>query len=49
MDANYAEGYRLLGIAYLQLKQPSEACQQFAKAKSLGDTAVDALIEKHCK
>ncbi len=49
MDANYAEGYRLLGIAYLQMKQPAEACQQFAKAKALGDTAVDSLIEKHCK
>ena len=49
MDANYAEGYRLMGIAYLQKKQPSEACQQFAKAKELGDTLVDELIAKHCK
>ena len=26
-----------------------EACDNFAKAKSLGDPSVDSLIEKHCK
>lgn len=49
LDANYAEGYRLKGLAYIQLKKKAEACDCFAKAKELGDTAVDALIEKHCK
>jgi hypothetical protein len=31
------------------MKQNKEACAEFAKAKELGDTAVEALIEKHCK
>jgi tetratricopeptide (TPR) repeat protein len=49
IDPKYGEGYRLKGICQLQLKQDKEACANFAKAKELGDTAVDALIEKHCK
>lgn len=46
---DYAEAYRLMGIAQVQLKKNKEACASFAKAKELGDQAVDALIEKHCK
>nr|WP_320059206.1 tetratricopeptide repeat protein [uncultured Bacteroides sp.] len=49
IDPKYAEAYRLKGICQVQLKQSKEACASFAKAKELGDTAVDALIEKHCK
>ena len=49
IDPGYAEGYRLVGIAYLQLKKKNEACKNFQKAKELGDPNVDALIEKHCK
>lgn len=49
IDPNYAEGYRVLGIAQQQLKRIDEACANFAKAKELGDPAVDALIEKTCK
>lgn len=49
VDSNYAEAYRLMGIAQLQMKQKKEACASFAKAKELGDPNVDALIEKHCK
>lgn len=49
IDAKYAELYRLLGICYVQLKQTDEACRNFAKAKELGDSNVDALIEKNCK
>lgn len=49
IDPNYAEGYRILGIAQQQLKRMDEACANFAKAKELGDPAVDALIEKACK
>ena len=49
VDPKYAEAYRLMGIAQIQMKQKSEACASFAKAKELGDTNVDALIEKHCK
>lgn len=48
-DPQYAEGYRLMGIAQLQMKKDKEACASFAKAKELGDPNVDALIEKHCK
>lgn len=46
---DYAEPYRLLGVAYIQLKKKAEACKNFAKAKELGDSLVDSLIEKHCK
>ena len=49
IDAGYSEAYRLMGIAQIQLKQNSNACASFAKAKELGDPNVDALIEKHCK
>lgn len=49
IDPGYAEAYRLMGIAQLQMKQKKEACASFAKAKELGDPNVDALIEKHCK
>ena len=49
IDPGYAEGYRLVGIAYLQLKKKDEACKNFRKAKELGDPNVDALIEKYCK
>ena len=49
IDSKYAEAYRLMGIAQLQMKKKQEACQSFAKAKELGDPNVDGLIEKHCK
>ncbi len=49
IDPKYSEAYRLMGIAQLQLKKQTEACESFAKAKELGDPNVDALIEKHCK
>ncbi|MEY8721292.1 tetratricopeptide repeat protein [Bacteroides stercorirosoris] len=49
IDPDYAEAYRLIGVAQLQLKRNKEACASFAKAKELGDPNVDALIEKHCK
>lgn len=49
IDPKYAEAYRLMGIAQIQMKQKNEACASFAKAKELGDPNVDALIEKHCK
>jgi tetratricopeptide (TPR) repeat protein len=49
IDPNYGEAYRLMGIARLQLKQQTEACEDFARAKALGDTNVDSLIQKNCK
>ena len=49
IDPKYAEAYRLIGIAQIQMKQQTAACESFAKAKELGDPNVDALIEKNCK
>lgn len=49
IDSEYAEAYRLIGVAYLQLKENSKACEFFNKAKELGDASVDALIDKYCK
>ena len=49
LDVDNAELYRLKGIAYVQLKKKTEACECFQKAKELGDKVVDALIEKHCR
>lgn len=49
IEPEYAEAYRLMGQAYVQLKKKDEACESFAKAKELGDPNVDTLIEKHCK
>ena len=46
---DYAEAYRLQGLTYLQMKKKEDACRSFAKAKELGDTLVDDLIEKYCK
>ncbi len=48
VDASYAEAYRLMGLAYVQLKQKKDACICFAKAKELGDPNVEELIKKHC-
>lgn len=48
-EPDYAEAYRLMGVAQVQLKNTREACALFAKAKELGDPHADALIEKHCK
>ena len=49
IDANYAEAYRLMGLAYVQMKKKEEARKHFEKAKTLGAPDIDALIEKHCK
>ncbi|MCR4764803.1 MAG: tetratricopeptide repeat protein, partial [Bacteroidaceae bacterium] len=46
-DTTYAELYRLKGLALLQQKQKKDARDAFEKAKELGDTQVDALIEKY--
>ncbi|MCK9159560.1 MAG: tetratricopeptide repeat-containing serine protease family protein [Bacteroidaceae bacterium] len=49
IDPTYSEAYRLRGICQLQLKSKTDACESFHKAKELGDTNVDSLIEKYCK
>lgn len=48
-NPSYADAYRLMGLVQLQLKQQDKACENFAKAKELGDPYADDLIEKHCK
>ena len=48
-NPSYAEGYRLLGNAYIQLKDNAAACDAFHKAKNLGDQFVDDLIDKYCQ
>ena len=51
ISLNDKEGaaYRLLGFCQTKQKKNQEACANFAKAKELGDTVVDQLIEKYCK
>lgn len=49
IDSEYAEAYRLMGLAQVQLKRNNEACISFSKAKELGHPEVDALIEKYCR
>ncbi len=46
-NPNYADLYRLKGLALLQLKKKKEARPLLDKAKELGDVNVDALIEKY--
>ena len=49
MNDQYAAAYRMLGYCQAMQKKTKEACANFAKAKELGDTVVDQLIEKYCK
>ena len=48
-DANNAAAYRMMGYCQALQKKNKDACGNFAKAKELGDTVVDQLIEKYCK
>lgn len=48
IDPSYSEIYRLRGLALIQLKRNSEACNSFSKAKELGNSEVQALIDKYC-
>ena len=49
MNDQYAAAYRMLGYCQALQNKKKEACANFAKAKELGDTVVDQLIEKYCK
>ena len=49
MNDQYAAAYRMLGYCQAMQKKNKEACANLAKAKELGDTVVDQLIEKYCK
>lgn len=47
IDANVPDGYRLLGIAYGELKQKQLCMQNLKKAKALGDAHADELISQY--
>ena len=49
LDAEFAASHRLKGICLLRLEKKEEACQAFLKAKELGDSVVDRLIEENCR
>ena len=49
LDPDFASTYRLLGVCLLRQDKKTEACQQFTKAKELGDQIVERLINEHCK
>ena len=50
IDSKYAEAYRLMGIAQLQMKKEAGSVPKFCQGKGIGSTrTVDVLIEKHCK
>ena len=48
IDPSYSEIYRLKGLTLVQMKRNSEACENFNKAKELGNTEVQALIDRYC-
>ena len=48
-EPDYAEGYRLLGLAKLQMGLNEEGCAALTKAHELGDELSGPLIEKYCK
>ncbi|RGN50677.1 MULTISPECIES: tetratricopeptide repeat protein [unclassified Bacteroides] len=49
IDPKFAACYRLIGFCQIQLNQKDKACENFAKAKELGDEAVESLIQKNCQ
>lgn len=49
IDANYAEAYRLMGVAQLQMKNNKEACNLWQKALEMGDSNAQTLLDKYCK
>ncbi|WP_442627774.1 trypsin-like peptidase domain-containing protein [Phocaeicola sp.] len=49
LNQKMGAAYRMIGYCQVQKKQNKEACANFNKAKELGDTAVETLIQKYCK
>lgn len=47
IDANAADGYRLLGIAYGETKKKQLCIQNLQKAKQLGDAHADELLKQY--
>lgn len=48
IDPSYSEIYRLKGLTLVQMKRNNEACEYFNKAKELGNTEAQALIDRYC-
>lgn len=49
IDPEFAACYRLIGFCQIQLGERDKACENFSKAKELGDEAVESLIDKNCR
>ncbi len=49
LDAKNAAAYRMKGYSLVQLKKKKEAREAFLKAKELGDTVAEGLMNKYCK
>ena len=48
LEPEFASAYRLLGVSLMRQDKKTEACNQFNKAKELGDTYVERLIKENC-
>ena len=49
LDAKNAAAYRMKGYSLVQLKKKKEAREAFLKAKELGDTVAEGLMNKYCR
>ena len=47
MAPDYSDGYLILGLALIQKGDKAEGLQQLEKAKSLGNTQAESLIQKY--
>ena len=48
LEPEFASAYRILGVSLVRQEKKSEACPYFEKAKELGDTVADRLINDNC-
>ena len=48
LDDEFPSAYRILGVCFQRQEKRTEACDNFNKAKELGDTIVDRLIKDYC-
>lgn len=49
MDSQNAAAYRMLGYCQIQQNKKKEGLANLQKAKELGDTVADGLIQKYSK
>jgi hypothetical protein len=49
LQSDFASAYRILGVSLMRQDKKSEACQNFNKAKELGDTVAERLMTENCK